>query len=229
MAIDDDPQADKSRNPSEAVKLLLRQEVGLGCPVRGCHEPFLSWHHFDPPWRKDHHHRPEGMIALCVRHHMIAEGGLFEDFQLREYKASGLSAEDVKARFEWARRDQLIRLGGFYATPAGTVELYKRGYCPLLTFNKNDQGLLELTFALEDQSGRTLAEMRGNMFQAAPPQLFDIQVDARGTKIKIRVSKSEVVLDIRTRRIAIDALTDMLHNDWKRWLKFRDRGLETLT
>ena len=213
---------DISRDPPERVKLQLRQEVGLGCPVADCREPFLSWHHFDPPWCREHHHRPEGMIALCVRHHRMADGGLFEDSQLREYKTAGLTADVVRARFEWSRLRQLVRLGGFYATPAGTVELYNRGFCPLLTFNKNDQGFLELSFALEDQGGRMLAEMRSNMFQAAPPHLFDIDVNTGGTKIRIRVSRSDVLLDIRTKKFTIEALTELLHTDWERWLMFRN-------
>ena len=218
---------DISRDPPERVKLQLRQEVGLGCPVADCHEPFLSWHHFDPPWCREHHHRPEGMIALCVRHHAMADRGNFEDSQLREYKTAGLTAELVKARFEWSRLRQLVRLGGFYATPAGTVELYNRGFCPLLTFNENDQAFLELSFALQDQSGRTLAEMRRNMFQAAPPHLFDIDVDTGGTRIRIRVTSSDVVLDIRTKKYTIEELTELLHADWTRWIRFRDRWSES--
>jgi hypothetical protein len=218
---------DISRNTPEWVKLQLRQEVGLGCPIADCHEPFLSWHHFDPPWCKEQHHRPEGMIALCKRHHEMADRGLFEDFQLREYKTAGLTAELVKARFEWSRLKQIVRLGGFYATARGTVELYNRGFCPLLTFNENDQGFLELSFALQDQSGQTLAEMRSNMFQAVPPQLFDIAVDTGGTKIQIRVSRSDVVLDIRTKRFTIEELTELLHADWARWIRFRDRSSES--
>ena len=143
----------------------------------------------------------------------MADRGCFEDFQLHEYKTSGLSAEAVKARFEWARLKQLIRLGGFYATPKGTVQLYNNGFCPLLTFNENNQGLLELSFALQNQAGHMLAEMTNNMFQAAPPHLFDIDVNTGGTKIHIRVTKSDVVLDISTKKFTLDALTELLHED----------------
>ena len=71
-----------SRKPPEAVKLLLRQEVGFGCPLPYCRLPFLSFHHFDPPWHKEHHHRPEGMIALCVQHHEMADRGALDKARL---------------------------------------------------------------------------------------------------------------------------------------------------
>jgi hypothetical protein len=50
----------------EHVKEKLRTEVGYGCPI--CRSPFLTWHHFDPPYRVRPHNDPEGMIALCREH-----------------------------------------------------------------------------------------------------------------------------------------------------------------
>ena len=95
-----------SRKPPEAVKLLLRQEVGFGCPLPYCRLPFLSFHHFDPPWHKEHHHRPEGMIALCVQHHEMADRGALDKARLHALKKSDHSVSDVKAKFEWARSKQ---------------------------------------------------------------------------------------------------------------------------
>jgi hypothetical protein len=46
-----------------AIVLALRREVNLGCPVAGCGSPFLTWHHFDPPWKLEHHHRPDEFRA----------------------------------------------------------------------------------------------------------------------------------------------------------------------
>lgn len=70
-----------SRTPPIAVRRTLRGEVGFGCPVRQagnlCGNPYLRWHHFDPAWSDEHHHRPEGMIASCAQHHDEADAGAF--------------------------------------------------------------------------------------------------------------------------------------------------------
>ena len=51
------------KGKSAAIR-TLRREVGFGCPV--CRSPFLTWHHFDPPYHVEEHWRHEGMIALCL-------------------------------------------------------------------------------------------------------------------------------------------------------------------
>jgi hypothetical protein len=217
------PKPEIPRDPPEEVKRQLRKEVGFGCPFSHCREPFLSFHHFDPPWAKEHHHRPEGMIALCVKHHTMADRGNWDKSQLHELKKAKCSVEDVKAKFEWARTKQLIRLGGYYTTPTGTRVLQETSFPPIVTLRESEEGLLELSFALYDQNGRKLAEMEDNMFRATPPRLFDIHVDPGGTKIKIKVSKSEVILDLWSTRVTIDQLDRMARQDWERWRSHRDR------
>ena len=41
----------------DLVKVTLRTEVGYGCPI--CRSPFLTWHHFDPPYSVRPHNDPE--------------------------------------------------------------------------------------------------------------------------------------------------------------------------
>ena len=38
-----------NRTPPKKVIQTLRQEVGFGCPIPNCGNPYLEWHHFDPP------------------------------------------------------------------------------------------------------------------------------------------------------------------------------------
>ncbi len=66
----------------------LRREVGYGCPFPGCGEPFLTWHHFDPPWNVRNHFDPDGMIALCMKHHRVADAKLVGIDDLRSYKST---------------------------------------------------------------------------------------------------------------------------------------------
>src|SRR3990172_955656 len=96
------------RTPPPDVRRELRREIGFGCAFPGCGNPYLYWHHFDPPWRKLQHHNPSGMIALCGEHHAKADVGAFTREQLREFKRGAIErAEEVKGRFDWMRHSLL--------------------------------------------------------------------------------------------------------------------------
>ena len=67
-------QKDPPRGGSLPARLILRKESNFGCAK--CGEPYLTYHHFDPPWNEKHHANPEGMIALCAKHANAANGEL---------------------------------------------------------------------------------------------------------------------------------------------------------
>ncbi|EQB8945003.1 HNH endonuclease [Vibrio parahaemolyticus] len=102
-----------------AVKKVLRTEVGFGCPVKGCGNPYLEYHHFDPPVSVKPHNDPEGMIALCAQHHKKADGGAYTIEQLHAFKADKANADMVKGNLDWLRKDLLAVVGGnfYYETP----------------------------------------------------------------------------------------------------------------
>lgn len=102
-----------------AVKKVLRTEVGFGCPVKGCGNPYLEYHHFDPPVSVKPHNDPEGMIALCAQHHKKADGGAYTTEQLHAFKADKANADMVKGNLDWLRKDLLAVVGGnfYYETP----------------------------------------------------------------------------------------------------------------
>ncbi|WP_061011722.1 hypothetical protein [Photobacterium leiognathi] len=101
------------------VKKILRAEVGFGCPVKGCGNPYLEYHHFDPPVSVKPHNEPEGMIALCAQHHKKADGGAYTVEQLHEFKKDKTNANLVKGNLDWLRKDLLAVVGGnfYYETP----------------------------------------------------------------------------------------------------------------
>lgn len=104
-----------NRKPGVDVIRTLRREVGFGCPVPQCGNPYLEWHHFDPPWKVENHHRPEGMIALCVQHHKNADNGAYTKEQLIDFKKNKVDSERVRGNFEWRRNKLLVMVGGnFY-------------------------------------------------------------------------------------------------------------------
>ena len=207
-----------NRNPPEGVKRALREEVGFGCPVPDCREPFLTWHHFDPPWHERQHHDPHGMIALCTKHHAMADRGVFSKARLRTLKCSPHSVEKVRAKFEWARPKQLVRLGGFYMGGKRSVMNLEVGVfreC-FVGLNENDVGLLELSFVLRDPGMNRVAVMENNMFVARPDRLWDLQVDAGATRVRIREGRSIVLLDLQSSRKTPENLVRLLEEDWER-------------
>jgi hypothetical protein len=115
-----------TRTPPAGIRRALRQEVGFHCPVDGCGNPYLTWHHFDPPWRVEHHHRVEGMIALCLDHAARADAGAFTNDQLRTLKREGRDrATAIRGRFDWMRRDLLAVVGGKFLLRAAPDSPYQ--------------------------------------------------------------------------------------------------------
>ncbi|USD39680.1 HNH endonuclease [Ferrimonas sp. SCSIO 43195] len=103
----------------EKVKQTLREEVGFGCPVKGCGNPYLEYHHFDPPVHIAPHNDPKGMIALCAQHHKKADGDAYTIEQLHELKQDKANAAHVRGNLDWLRHEMLAVVGGsfYYETP----------------------------------------------------------------------------------------------------------------
>ena len=103
----------------QAVIDELRSEVNFGCPIPNCGNPYLEWHHFDPPYRISSGHDPKSMIAICSHHHPMADVGTWTVEQLRSYKSNPNSRDWIEATFGWRREKLVFYLGGifYYDTP----------------------------------------------------------------------------------------------------------------
>ena len=152
-----------NRTPPLEVRRQLRKEVGFGCPVEGCGNPYLSWHHFDPPWHVREHHNPTGMIALCAEHHAKADAGVFTVEQLRELKLKGRShAPEVRGRFEWMRRKLLAVVGGnfYFETPV----ILKFRDRPIIWFSRDSEGYILLNVQMLTTSNEPRAHIEENFW-----------------------------------------------------------------
>jgi len=56
-----------TRDIPEPIRRSVRQRCGFGCVV--CGDPFITYHHFDPPFKDAPAHRAEGITLLCQRCH----------------------------------------------------------------------------------------------------------------------------------------------------------------
>ena len=202
------------RTPPVEVRRALRQEVGFGCPVSGCHQAFLTWHHFDPPWNVEQHHRSEGMIALCQKHHAAADQGVYSRNELRNLKQSLTKAQTVTADLPWFKRESLIRLGGCYSGGEG-VFVAVAGE-PLVWLRRADNGLLLLTSKLKAADGSILADIEDNMFSANPACLRDLEVNISGTRLKFWLARRSIGLDLSFKRVTLSELSKNLEVDRQR-------------
>jgi hypothetical protein len=171
-----------NRTPPPDVRAELRREVGFGCPV--CGSPYLTWHHFDPPWREREHHDPAGMIALCRLHHDAADVGAYTREQLRELKGRGRDARGaVGARFEWMRHRLLAVIGGgfYYETPTPLLI----GDKPVIWFNRDEHNRFLLNIAMPATVPEPRLQIRDNFWiEVGEPD--DLECPPNGRVVSVR-------------------------------------------
>ena len=198
-----------NRTPPAEVLRDLRREVGFGCPVPGCSNPYLYWHHFDPPWRERQHHDAVGMIALCAEHHAKADAGAFTKEQLREFKRRG--AEDavhVRGGFAWMRRDILAVLGGnfYYETPV----IFQFRSQPSIWLNRDDDGYLLLNIRMLTVSAEPRIQIEDNFWMScgtpmdleSPPSGKLLQATySNGDQLRIEFLELQSESSARTRYV----------------------------
>jgi hypothetical protein len=195
------------RTPPITVRRALRQEVGFGCPAGPsaedtCGSPYLTWHHFDPPWHVNQHHNPEGMVALCREHHDKAEGSAYTADQLREFKSR--SAGAVSGRFDWMRRQLLVVVGGnFYLDTPIPVQL---GDQPLVELKRDDEGYLLVSMTMPGPSPRLRMEDNFWLSTGTPADLecppFGKRIRAHyedGDEVRIEFFELDAADDLRSR------------------------------
>jgi hypothetical protein len=172
-----------NRSPPVDVIRELRKEIGFGCPVTGCANPYLEWHHFDPPWHIENHHEPAGMIALCTLHHKKADGGAYTKEQLRELKQNKIQAEMVRGEFEWLRNDLLAVVGGncYYET----LKVLQLDGRDIIWFRRDEDGYLRLNVRMVSVRAAERALIEDNIWMNigkpvdvhSPPQGKELRID----------------------------------------------------
>lgn len=187
-----------ARTPPTEVIRTLRNEVGFGCPVPGCGNPYLEWHHFDPPYAEEAHHRPEGMIALCVLHHARADAGAYTKAQLRAFKTNRVNADLVRGKFEWLRNNLLTVVGGnfYYETPKLLVIDGEE----IVWFDRDADGYLLLNVKVPSLSPEPRALIENNIWKnvgdpvdlVSPPSGKSLEIRyATGDKLNVNFREIE--------------------------------------
>lgn len=192
-----------SRNIPTEVRRTLRREVNYGCPVESCGSPYLSYHHFDPPWHEENHHNPNGMIALCLHHHKAADNGAYTNDQLKKLKSKPYLSNDdlLVGKISWKRDNILFDVGGNYYLGASEIHLRKDEKLIWLEFD-ND-GNIMINFNIKDREGNLVFSMRNNDWIVST-SLQDIESPPAMKTIKLQDANKNIRLNIDFKSYSIE-------------------------
>ncbi|MEL1217245.1 HNH endonuclease signature motif containing protein [Aeromonas caviae] len=180
------------------VKEILREEVGFGCPVKDCGNPYLEYHHFDPPIHIKPHNDPKGMIALCAQHHKKADGNAYTVEQLHDFKMNRVHSKQVRGNLDWLRRDLLSIVGGnlYYETP---IPVQIDGH-NLVSFSRDASGFQRLSISMLSLRAEERLIIDENSWEnignpvdlRSPPQGKELEIHySNGDHLYLRFSEVE--------------------------------------
>ncbi len=180
----EDANQELSRTPPMSVLEKLRRGVNFGCPVFGCGTPYLSWHHFDPPWRERHHHDPQGMIALCLTHASLADGNRWTTEQLREMKKNPyIKGDSISNYFEYFRRKVVCNIANLAYNAKNVLEIDGER---VIGFEKDGEGYDRLNVLIRSSDNSIILKMENNFWTVFLPKLYDLRCSAQGRELEIR-------------------------------------------
>lgn len=195
-----------SRTPPAEVRRILRQEVNFGCPI--CGSPFLTWHHFNPAWHVKPHHKPKGMIALCLQHHKEADVGTYTIKQLQELKSHPyLEKATLRAKFNWQREKVLLQVGSnYYISPEHILRL---GNYNIISISHDSMGLKTISLDLRKENGNPILRMEANDWILLD-QVDDIQCPPSANSLTLSIASEGIFLNLRFRSFSLSRLRNKI-------------------
>lgn len=198
------------RTPPADVIRALRREVAFGCPI--CRDPFLTWHHFDPPYAEGRAHDANGMIALCVKHHAQADGGHFSKDYLRSLKRGAYSIDTVSAVLPWMKAPNvLVRLGGSYV--GGSQAVLTVDGEPVIEISRCDDGLLGLYMRVRATNGADLLHVHENVISPGPFEWTELETDAHYHRVKLWLRDQGIGVEMSHEIVTGELLRPVLEAD----------------
>ncbi|MBF0555485.1 MAG: hypothetical protein HQK96_13170 [Nitrospirae bacterium] len=189
-----------NRSVPDNVMRILREEVNYGCPYPSCGQPILMWHHFDPPWNEENHHRPEGMIALCPEHHRYADGGHYTKAQLRKWKLNPNDLPYIKQYIPWTWESFVYEIGTSYASPSSYVQVNTE---KILSAKRDPNTSVFniapwlISLSLVDENGHTIAKIKDNyLISDNSSSIIEISYHGKNVIIKDKSETNSLELNV---------------------------------
>lgn len=207
-----------------AVREKLRKEVNFGCPINGCGVPYLTSHHFDPPFselvrQENPQHDPAGIIALCHTHADHADGGMWTPQQLRELKRTPFVTADARAsRFDFLRGQLVIRMG---VVTTGSLELLRILDELVIGLERDAEGYLRLNLRIRDRDKLLILEMNRNDWTIFTDRIADLSCTPQGKELAVKSTDRETDFKIRFDNLTLAELRKKLEG-------FPDNGVGLL-
>lgn len=196
----------------------MRREVNYGCPVQGCGSPYLTYHHFAPPFRdfdEDQVHDTAGIIALCHTDATQADGGVYTDDQLRAMKSAPLLlGPGVRGRLAWLRREIVLVAGGMLAfKPSVLLQVDGRS---VIWVSRSEEGDVLLNIDLPDAQGNPAFKMEDNDW-LVEGKIDDFEAPPQGRLLSLRAEDRGIRLDL--------VFQSMTANQRQTWISERGPGV----
>lgn len=193
-----------NRKPPSRVIRTLCQEVGFACPV--CGSPFLTWHHFDPPWKVKKHHNTAGMIALCPEHAAHADGGHWTINQQRQLKRPLNLTERVKAAWPWQPEKAVFLLGNsYYVGERALLGINGRRVLGASRYSPPgfDHSAVMLSVSLQDNTGKPILTLENNILSFHAAHLLEVQCPPQARFFEVK-SKNGERLKLQHKRLSLE-------------------------
>lgn len=183
-----------SRTPKADVRRRLRREVNFGCPF--CRSPFLTWHHFDPPWEPQHVHNEPGMIALCSECHRFADGGHYTKEQLRQLKVNPPTSPP-KGRLPWSSSSALVTFGGnAFLLPTNRAFSLRVARTEVFGLRVAENSYLTVNATIWDTDGDVFCNIEENDIIAHMDTLGDLECKVQAKTISVSSQKCTAQLSL---------------------------------
>lgn len=196
------------RTPPQSVREILRKECNFGCPAPKCGIPYLTWHHFDPPWKEKKHHNPEGMIALCATHAGLADGGRWTKEQLRQMKRNPyVSWIKISEFYNYLRKNVVCIIGNVAYNVRNVLEINGER---VIGFERDSEGYYRLNLLIRDANGNPILIMENNFWTAISVDLFDLRCSAQGRELEIISKDKQTNLYMRFNDYPLDVFRNRL-------------------
>lgn len=175
-----------SQTPPAEIRRNLRKEVNFGCPI--CRSPFLTWHHFDPPWTECHSHNEAGIIALCSNCHRQADGGAYTKQYLHELKSKNIS-EPPLGSLPWHVNSALINFGGnFFIAQTSKVFSIRVAGQEVFSLRLDNNGYLKINACIWNSKNALVLRLEENDIISFIDNIGDLECTAQA-KILSVISK----------------------------------------
>jgi hypothetical protein len=195
----------RNRDPGEAIKRQLRDEVNFGCPVQECGSPILTYHHFDPPWADNFEHNVPGMVALCKPHHDRADGGLWTKEQLREMKRNPYVNNAIRVQWPYSPECLVLKVGPCLVVGSGSaLRLNGRHVMHFRPEAIERLGMNTVTFDSEinDANGRVWLRITDNWFDLETSDTSDVEFPPHAKRFVAKHDdQTKIRLQFRTYKI----------------------------